>query len=106
MPMSKDFSAANQFQEPFMHGSDGILHVVIRQTDPTLNATFTLQSITGRQDPSRPSDADPLWTKAKEYAVGSEGVSDSMRVGRGWYRIAILTGDYVSGEANGQLTTG
>ena len=104
--IEKTFTGERQYTEPVFAATGRKFIYEIKESVPAFSATVSLQRLLSDTDPTRPHDEDPRWATVKEIAAGSADVAGACDGGKAWYRLAILAGDYVSGEAVARVTAG
>ncbi len=104
--IEKTFSGANQYTEPVYVASEQRFQYEIKESTPTFSATVSVQVLMSTTDPTRPHDTDSRWTTVKAISAGSSDVAGVSNIGKGWYRLAILAGDHISGESMAKVSTG
>lgn len=105
MPLTKTLTGASQYTQAQMVGSGKKLQYEIIESTPNFIATVSIQWIIGSENASQPTPDDSRWATVDEISVSGDdaGVFDG---GKAWYRLAILAGDYTSGQATIKLMQG
>jgi len=98
-------TGAGQFTDPIKVPPDHNLIIQVREVTATLSATLSIQQILDASDPSRPNDNSSAWLTIASLEGDTVPIKNTDHNGPGWYRIAILTGEYASGSAGIRLTT-
>lgn len=106
MAIEKTFTAEAQYGAPLLVGGEQKVQYEVNVSTPPLNGTVSLQRITGRDDPARPDDANSAWATLLDLEVSGTNVAGTYDGGKGWYRLAVLSGNYTSGQATAKINAG
>ena len=98
-------TGAGQFSDPINVPPDHNLTIQVREVTATLSATMSIQQILDACDPARPDDNSSDWVTIASVEGDTVPINNNDHNGPGWYRVAILSGEWSSGSAGIRLIT-
>jgi len=106
--ISGTFTGEGRYSQPIYCPRGQNILYQIAESSATWAAHVTEQWIMDDSDPSVPGVNDERWTTMDDGGydmIGATPVTKTSGTGGFWFRLAILTGDYISGEAEYKIKT-